>query len=269
MSGPAPVFADLRSKSRLKLVRHCVARSVRTTRLPGRNWFAFGVVDQVDQGVQAGVPAIAGVGVQVGAGRREGVRSRRAMHAEIRSGRASVSLGRQPGPGQDQPRARRRDRDPPPAPGHGALLWVSAVASVPHAHPCRCGRFRAMGHGYPASCRGPRPIRRPAGPGPCGARTLRGVRRSGDWGRRRSGSAAPAAAAPTAGARTRPGPRPTAAWTSPSSTNTCRCSSSGGTVAKILPRTRNEDMSKCGSSVDPGSDSAKARAESRSPTRPG
>jgi hypothetical protein len=37
MSGPALVFADCRSKSRLKLVRHCVARSVRITWLPGRN----------------------------------------------------------------------------------------------------------------------------------------------------------------------------------------------------------------------------------------
>ena len=41
MSGPAfGIAADLRSKSRLKLVRHCVARSVRTTWLPGRNVFA-------------------------------------------------------------------------------------------------------------------------------------------------------------------------------------------------------------------------------------
>ena len=40
MSGPALVLADRRSKSRLKLVRHCVARSVRTTRLPGRNLLA-------------------------------------------------------------------------------------------------------------------------------------------------------------------------------------------------------------------------------------
>jgi hypothetical protein len=39
MSGPAPVLADVRSKSRLKLVRHRVARSVRTTWLPGRNMF--------------------------------------------------------------------------------------------------------------------------------------------------------------------------------------------------------------------------------------
>ena len=39
MSGPALVLADVRSKSRLKLVRHCVARSVRVTRLPGRNLF--------------------------------------------------------------------------------------------------------------------------------------------------------------------------------------------------------------------------------------
>ena len=40
MSGPSAVLADLRSKSRLKLVRHCVARSVSTTWLPGRNLFA-------------------------------------------------------------------------------------------------------------------------------------------------------------------------------------------------------------------------------------
>jgi len=38
MSGP-PLYGDRRSKSRLKLVRHCVARSVSTTRLPGRNVF--------------------------------------------------------------------------------------------------------------------------------------------------------------------------------------------------------------------------------------
>jgi hypothetical protein len=37
MSGPAEALADLRSKSRLKLVRHCVARSVSVTWLPGRN----------------------------------------------------------------------------------------------------------------------------------------------------------------------------------------------------------------------------------------
>ena len=37
MSGPALVFFDFRSKSRLKLVRHWVARSVRVTPLPGRN----------------------------------------------------------------------------------------------------------------------------------------------------------------------------------------------------------------------------------------
>ena len=39
MSGPALVLPELRSKSRLKLVRHWAARSVRTTRLPGRNMF--------------------------------------------------------------------------------------------------------------------------------------------------------------------------------------------------------------------------------------
>ena len=39
MSGPSVVLADLRSKSRLKLVRHCVARSVSATLLPGRNMF--------------------------------------------------------------------------------------------------------------------------------------------------------------------------------------------------------------------------------------
>ena len=38
MSGPAVLFADRRSKSRLKLVRHWVARSVSTTWLPARNW---------------------------------------------------------------------------------------------------------------------------------------------------------------------------------------------------------------------------------------
>jgi len=37
MSGPAEALTDLRSKSRLKLVRHCVARSVSVTWLPGRN----------------------------------------------------------------------------------------------------------------------------------------------------------------------------------------------------------------------------------------
>ena len=41
MSGPALVLADRRSKSRLKLVRHWAARSVRTTRLPGRNLFVL------------------------------------------------------------------------------------------------------------------------------------------------------------------------------------------------------------------------------------
>ncbi len=39
MSGPALVLMECRSKSRLKLVRHCVARSVSSTRLPGRNLF--------------------------------------------------------------------------------------------------------------------------------------------------------------------------------------------------------------------------------------
>ena len=38
MSGPAVVFTDRRSKSRLKLVRHWAARSVSVTWLPGRNW---------------------------------------------------------------------------------------------------------------------------------------------------------------------------------------------------------------------------------------
>ena len=37
---PASVFADRRSKSRLKLVRHFVARSVRATRLPRRKVLA-------------------------------------------------------------------------------------------------------------------------------------------------------------------------------------------------------------------------------------
>ena len=41
-----------------------------------------------------------------------------------------------------------------------------------------------------------------------------------------------------------------------SSTNRCRCVSSGRTVAKIFPRTRNEEKWKCGSSVASGSDSA-------------
>ena len=41
MSGPALRLADRRSKSRLKLVRHFVARSVSTTRLPGRNVLVF------------------------------------------------------------------------------------------------------------------------------------------------------------------------------------------------------------------------------------
>ncbi len=41
MSGPMDTFAvDFRSKSRLKVVRHWVARSVSTTWLPGRNWLA-------------------------------------------------------------------------------------------------------------------------------------------------------------------------------------------------------------------------------------
>jgi hypothetical protein len=39
MSGPALVFADVRSKSRLKLVRHCVALSVSATLLPGKKVF--------------------------------------------------------------------------------------------------------------------------------------------------------------------------------------------------------------------------------------
>ena len=39
MSGPAALFAECRSKSRLKLVRHRMARSVSTTLLPGRNLF--------------------------------------------------------------------------------------------------------------------------------------------------------------------------------------------------------------------------------------
>jgi hypothetical protein len=41
MSGPALELADFRSKSRLKLVRHWVARSVRVTPLPGRNSLVF------------------------------------------------------------------------------------------------------------------------------------------------------------------------------------------------------------------------------------
>jgi hypothetical protein len=36
-SGPAVAFTDLRSKSRLKLVRHWVAWSVSVTWLPARN----------------------------------------------------------------------------------------------------------------------------------------------------------------------------------------------------------------------------------------
>ena len=40
MSGPAALFTDLRSKSRLKLVRHWVARSVSVTWLPARNVLA-------------------------------------------------------------------------------------------------------------------------------------------------------------------------------------------------------------------------------------
>ena len=40
MSGPSLALPEWRSKSRLKLVRHCVARSVSSTRLPGRNLFA-------------------------------------------------------------------------------------------------------------------------------------------------------------------------------------------------------------------------------------
>src|SRR5580692_11313121 len=61
----------------------------------------------------------------------------------------------------------------------------------------------------------------------------------------------------------------TQASTSGSSTNTCRRSPAGGTVTKILPRTRNDDMSKCGSSVTPGRDSANRRALERSLTWPG
>jgi len=38
MSGPSVLFTDRRSKSRLKLVRHWVARSVSVTWLPGRKW---------------------------------------------------------------------------------------------------------------------------------------------------------------------------------------------------------------------------------------
>ena len=38
-SGPSLAFAEVRSKSRLKLVRHCVARSLSMTWLPGRNVF--------------------------------------------------------------------------------------------------------------------------------------------------------------------------------------------------------------------------------------
>lgn len=46
------------------------------------------------------------------------------------------------------------------------------------------------------------------------------------------------------------------------STNMCRCFPPSGTVAKILPRTRNDDFSKCGSSVVSGSDRANRRAAS-------
>ncbi|HUZ56337.1 MAG TPA: hypothetical protein VMU94_27920 [Streptosporangiaceae bacterium] len=56
----------------------------------------------------------------------------------------------------------------------------------------------------------------------------------------------------------------TDALTFGSSTKTCSCTSSGVAVAKILPRTRNEVMSKCGSSVASGSASANRRTRSRS-----
>ncbi len=41
MSGPAVLFAECRSKSRLKLVRHFVAMSVSVTLVPGRNVLDF------------------------------------------------------------------------------------------------------------------------------------------------------------------------------------------------------------------------------------
>jgi len=39
--GPALLSADFLSKSRLKLVRHCVARSMSTTWLPGKRRFVW------------------------------------------------------------------------------------------------------------------------------------------------------------------------------------------------------------------------------------
>src|SRR5262249_1052185 len=69
-------------------------------------------------GVQAGVPAIARLGVQARAGRREGMRSRRALHAEIRSGGAGVGPPPPPRPGPGPPPARppAPHRPPPPPP---------------------------------------------------------------------------------------------------------------------------------------------------------
>ncbi len=48
------------------------------------------------------------------------------------------------------------------------------------------------------------------------------------------------------------------------SVNTCSSSPPGGTVTKILPRTRNDAISKCGSSVTSGRDRANRRACARS-----
>ena len=82
----------------------------------------------------------------------------------------------------------------------------------------------------------------------------REARRGGPARRRRASRAVHSAACPTTTVRTRRPPRPRRA-DSCSSTNTWRCCRSG-TVAKILPRTRNEPMSWCGSSVASGNDSA-------------
>jgi len=111
----------------------------------GQELVGGGVVDQVHQGVHAGVTAIAGFRVQVGARRCEGVRASRALDAAIRNDRAHGSLGRQPGPRQDQPRARRRDRDHPPAPGHGALPLGQHRCYVPNVPSLPRRRSRAMG----------------------------------------------------------------------------------------------------------------------------
>ena len=89
-----------------------------------------GVVDQVHERVQARVAAVAGLGVDVRARRRQGVSARGAGPAA--SLRSAGRRGR-PEPRRGHPQARRHDGEPQPAPSHCkpphscASPWVCIV----------------------------------------------------------------------------------------------------------------------------------------------